>query len=121
MHVTRVGKPMPVERLDFYHDDFLFKQGDDGEFAYLILEGKVQIEIGGTKVAEIGKNELVGEMSLINKQKRSAGVRAIDFVQCVKIDKETFEQLVEKSNPLVRSVLRQLAHRLNVNMEKRDK
>ena len=68
-----------------------------------------------------GKNELVGEMSLINKQKRSAGVRAIDFVQCVKIDKETFEQLVEKSNPLVRSVLRQLAHRLNVNMEKRDK
>ena len=112
---------MPVERLEFFHDDFLFKQGDEGEFAYLILEGKVQVEVGGKKVAEIGKNELVGEMSLINKQKRSANVRSIDFVQCVKIDKEAFEQLVEKSNPLLRSVIRQLAHRLNSEVEKREK
>lgn len=108
---------MPVERLEFLHDDFLFKQGDEGEFAYLILEGKVQVEVGGKTIAEIGKNELVGEMSLINKEKRSANVRSIDGVQCVKIDKESFEQLLEKSNPLLRSLIRQLAQRLNAEAD----
>ena len=34
-------------------DDYIFRQGDKGDKAYLLLDGRVAIEVNDKKVAEI--------------------------------------------------------------------
>ena len=52
----------------FLPDEYIFKQGEKGNKAYLLLDGRVAIEVNGKKVAEISEMEIFGEMSLILKK-----------------------------------------------------
>ena len=52
----------------FLPDEYIFNQGEKGDKAYLLLDGRVAIEVNGKKVAEISEMEIFGEMSLILKK-----------------------------------------------------
>ena len=43
----------------FLPDDYIFKQGEKGDKAYLLLDGRVAIEVNGKKVAEISEMEIL--------------------------------------------------------------
>ena len=51
----------------FLPDEYIFKQGEKGNKAYLLLDGRIAIEVNGKKVSEISEMEIFGEMSLILK------------------------------------------------------
>src|SRR5215468_475127 len=57
------------ERLAFDKGAVLFRQGDRGDSAFLILEGAVDVIVdspsGPVTVAHLGQNAFVGEMSLL--------------------------------------------------------
>ena len=61
----------------FLPDEYIFKQGEKGDQAYLLLDGRVAIEVNGKKVSEISEMEIFGEMSLILKKPRTASVRVL--------------------------------------------
>lgn len=48
--------------------------------AYLILEGTMRVDAGGTHLADIGPGEFAGEMGLVEKQLRSAQVTTLEDV-----------------------------------------
>ena len=61
----------------------LFKEGEDGDVAYLIKSGKVKItKTGGDGqqkiVGLVGSGGIVGEMALIDNQSRVATVEAME-------------------------------------------
>ena len=47
----------------FLPDEYIFKQGEKGNKAYLLLDGRIAIEVNGKKVSEISEMEI---FSLIN-------------------------------------------------------
>ena len=49
----------------FLPDEYIFRQGEKGDKAYLLLDGRVAIEVNDKKVSEISEMEIFGEMSLI--------------------------------------------------------
>ena len=60
--------------------DLIFAEGDLGDSLYVIVEGEVEIlrkDAGGQPkvIATLGSPEFFGEMSLIDKEDRSATVR----------------------------------------------
>ena len=61
----------------FLPDEYIFKQGEKGNKAYLLLDGRVAIEVNGKKVSEISEMEIFGEMSLILKKPRTASVKVL--------------------------------------------
>ena len=61
----------------FLPDEYIFKQGEKGQQAYLLLDGRVAIEVNGKKVSEISEMEIFGEMSLILKKPRTASVKVL--------------------------------------------
>lgn len=71
---------------------FLMREDTDGDSAYLIESGEVQVvrEAGSREVAILGRGHLVGAISLIKGVRRTASVRARTPVTCLKIDKPTF-------------------------------
>ncbi|MGB9092909.1 MAG: EAL domain-containing protein [Gallionella sp.] len=87
----------------------IFRSGDAGDCAYLIEEGAVEIlvvkQVGEHRIRLIGKGELFGEVSLIDYQPRTATVRAVERTVLVPIPRKLMEQLLEKSDPVLRHLL----------------
>ncbi len=89
--------------------EIIFKEGDDGDCAYLIEEGVIEIlvTINGEeqRVNQIGKSELFGEVALIDHQPRTATARAVNQVVLITIQRQMVNELLEKADPIVRHLL----------------
>jgi EAL domain-containing protein (putative c-di-GMP-specific phosphodiesterase class I) len=98
-----------LDREVFSGGQVIFKSGDAGDCAYLIEEGEVEVLVvkqgGEHRIRSIGKGELFGEVSLIDYEPRTATVRAIERTVLVPIPRKVMEQLLEKSDPVLRHLL----------------
>ena len=101
------------QKQKFLPDDYVFKQGEKGDKAYLLLDGRVAIEVNGKKVAEISEMEIFGEMSLILKKPRTASIKALKPSIVLPIDQKILQDLLEGCPPVVASLVKQLAYRLS--------
>ena len=96
----------------FLPDEYIFEQGQKGDKAYLLLDGRIAIEVDGKKVSEISEMEIFGEMSLILRKPRTASVRVLKPSIVLPIDEKILAELLEKSPPIVKSMVKQLSYRL---------
>ncbi|MBI4260703.1 MAG: cyclic nucleotide-binding domain-containing protein [Actinobacteria bacterium] len=78
----------------------VFRQGDPADAFYVVRRGNVQVveedPRSGTEriLAEIGPGGSFGELALIQRDPRSATVRARDHVQLFEVDAATFDRLL---------------------------
>jgi CRP-like cAMP-binding protein len=110
------------ERLAFDAGAVLFREGDRGDSAYLILNGKVDVAVNSPKgevvVAHIGANNIVGEMALLCEMPRTATIVAAEPLDTLKIKKDQFLQMLRDIPQMPLEIMRELAVRLNnVNKE----
>ena len=103
---------MALKKKRILPDEYIFKQGEKGNKAYLLLDGRVAIEVDGKKVSEISEMEIFGEMSLILKKPRSASIRVLKPSVVLPIDEVILNELLEKSPPVIKSIVKQLSYRL---------
>ena len=95
----------------------LFKQGEIGDAAYVIVDGEadviVETDAGEVAVAKLGQNEFIGEISILCDVPRTATVRATEELHTLKIKKEHFLGLITQVPDLGIEVMRELASRLS--------
>jgi len=94
----------------------LFRQGDSAESFYLVISGRVRAfvtEGNGIEhlVGEIGKGELVGEMSILTGEPRPASARAIRDTVLLQISKDTLYRHVENHPKVVLLISKIIADR----------
>ncbi len=110
------------ERLTFNSGDSLFKQGDDGDALYVIMEGDADILVdtpsGQITVATMGKNDFVGDIAVLCDVPRTATVTATSKLTTMRITKDLFFQLVCQFPQIAIEIMRELAHRLDVTTRK---
>jgi predicted acylesterase/phospholipase RssA len=91
----------------------LFAQGDAGDAAYLVLSGRLRVERADgdrtTVIREVGRGELVGELSLLTGAPRSATVRAVRDTELGRLPRERFDPLLQAHAPLAIEITRMLA------------
>jgi CRP-like cAMP-binding protein len=106
------------ERVHFAPGQKLFSQGDVGDSAYVILEGSIDVLLdspkGPLKVAQLGRNALVGEMALVGDTPRSATNTAASEVIALRIDKRVFLELLTQFPQIALGVMREIAKRLEL-------
>jgi len=94
----------------------IFREREPGGYAYIIERGKVEItqeDDGDQKVVAIlGPGELLGEMSPIDNQSRSATATAITETEVIPISSAQLKEIVDNADPLVQLLLRVLIERL---------
>lgn len=95
----------------------LMNQGEKGDALYLLLSGRLRTyitnEFGDTRaVREIGRGQIVGEMSLFTDEPRSATLVAIRDSVLVRLAKDRFKQLLSISGQVSIALTRQIIHRL---------
>ncbi len=94
----------------FDTDEFIFREGDPGDCAYIIESGMVEVTLDkdGRKLvmATLTKGDILGEMAIIDRLPRSASARAIVPTDVMAIPLDYVSQKIEQSDPTVRMFLR---------------
>ena len=107
------------ERMTFNAGQELFHQGDRGDAMYVILGGVADVLIdndsgGQITVAEMRKNNFVGDMAILCDVPRTATVQAKTRLVALRIAKEPFLRMVREFPNMAVSIMRELAHRLEL-------
>ena len=105
------------ENLIHQDGQFLFREGEMGDAAYIVLKGKVTVfietEKGPVEVAQLKRGDVVGEISILCDVPRTASVKAVESVQTLKVTKDTFIHLLTEFPEIAIEIMRELASRLN--------
>jgi CRP/FNR family cyclic AMP-dependent transcriptional regulator len=106
------------ERVGYDAGKTLFRQGDQAEAAFLIMEGAADIIVdtpnGPLTIATLGAHEIVGEMAILCDVPRTATVQAKERLVALRIAKDPFMRMVREFPNMAVSIMRELAHRLEL-------
>ena len=110
------------ERIAFESGQVLFRQGDAGDAAYIIIEGDAEVLVNGAsgpiQVAVLGRNEIVGEIAILCDVPRTATIRALQRLVCLRISKDLFLRLINEFPQIAVAVVRELASRVEAGNQK---
>lgn len=89
------------------------KEGDSGVAFYLITNGSVEVRKAEKLVSKLGRGQFFGEMSLIDKQPRSATVVSAEpGTKCLVMPVWNFQATIETDPRVAMGVMKELARRL---------
>ena len=88
------------------------KEGDKATTFYLITEGSVDVNKGKKTIAKLGRGQYFGEMSLVDKQPRSATIVASQPTTCLLMTSWNFVAFLQTDSKLAIGVMKELAKRL---------
>ncbi len=96
--------------------EYLFKEGDDADYLYLIHKGRVLINktVGDVeeKIQMLSEGEFVGEMAIIDSLPRSANAVAVTDCELIRMDQESFEKNFRENPQLSLTFIQFLSKRI---------
>jgi len=100
-----------------YEDgDVIIRQGETGDCLYVVQEGEVEVyaEQDGNEVhlAVRKEGDLVGEMSVFEREVRSASVRARGRARVLTIDKKNFLRRINEDSSLAFRIVQTMSRRI---------
>lgn len=106
--------------------DIIFSENSSCDGMYIIDSGRVRIfktvKAGDTlkevELSQLGQKAMFGEMSMIDENRRSASVQAIEPTTCTIITKKIFEDQLSRIPPWMVNMIKILVNRLRETNEK---
>jgi NADH dehydrogenase len=101
----KTESPMGIRREHFEPDEVVFREGDRGDWLYVVLDGEIEISRaipgrGDTPITRLGRGECFGEIALVSDRPRSATARSVTPVDLLAVDRDAFHALFSNFPPL---------------------
>jgi len=100
----------------FEDGEIVVRQGDDGLHMYVVQDGLVEIvhEESGheTVLRQAGRNEVLGEMAIFDRQPRSATIRAKGRARILTLDKRNFLRRINEDPSLAFRMIETMSMRV---------
>lgn len=90
----------------------LTREGHAGGLAYVILDGTADVIRRGRRITSLGPGAVVGELSLIDGQPRSASVRATSDLHVLELDAHDLHRLLDRAPHVMRKLLEAMSLRI---------
>lgn len=97
MNFASIFKSEPT-RQTFTAGETLIRQGEANDKMFIILEGELQVLVGGKAVATLKEGDRFGELSMIDKEPASGDIVALTSGKFVTLDERRF-LVVSQQNP----------------------
>ena len=98
-----------VQRRTFQVGDKIFKEGDEGDVAYVVQSGEVEIikvnDNNEEVIGVIGVGGIFGEMALIDSKPRMAMARTSKSTTIIVVTKQMFDEKMKLVDPFIRGLL----------------
>lgn len=92
--------------------EILFSEGESGDCMYVLLEGSVDVIVGGKAVEHSERGAILGELALIDQSPRTATVVAKESAKLAKVDERRFNFMIGQNPFFATHVMKVLADRL---------
>jgi hypothetical protein len=93
-------------------EEVVFEQGAVGDAFYMVVRGAVRISRGTHELALLGPREGFGEMAILDQETRSATAAAAEATTLLRIERDSFDRLIEQNPAVARGIYRVLNRRL---------
>ena len=104
------------EMVSFQNGDIVFNSGDNADYAYVIMEGAVDVitetEKGPIVTVTLSQNQLIGELGMLNNTPRIATLIANGNLLAMKITAEMFFRILRENSEVALDVIRMLSDKL---------
>jgi CRP-like cAMP-binding protein len=93
---------MRMQRVDYRAGEVIIKQGDEGDYFYVVVKGRCAVtretplNRDGIKLAELGMGDTFGEEALISDAKRNASVAMTTEGTLMRLAKQDFRTLLNE-------------------------
>ena len=103
-----------IVRKKYDRNQVIFREHENGEEAYIIANGQVQIvkesDNGHTILGVLEKGAMFGEMALIDDKPRMASAKAINGpVELLIVSKANFQKKIDALDPFTRGLIKFMA------------
>ena len=101
----KTDKSFSIRREHFEPDEVIFREGDRGDWLYVVVEGQVDVlrsvpGRGDVTLRTLGPGECFGEIALVGESARTATVRSRSSVNLLAVDRDAFQALFTNLPPL---------------------
>jgi len=104
--------------LELAGGDPLFNLGDPAEYLYIVVTGRLRALRGsGTVAGDIGRFELIGEISILTGEPRSGAVYALRDSVLLRIHRERFLEFITLHPSALLEITRTLIGRMRQNQQ----
>jgi len=102
----------------FAKNEVIFKQGDQGAGALLIIEGQVNVSTNETALASLSNGDFFGEIALAQTDQRTADATAIENTEVVFFLKQDVEEWIDQEPSYGAQFLKNLSAVLALRLQK---
>lgn len=100
----------------FAAGETMTRQGAEAHFLYMVVKGQASVRVASngkmeSEVARIGAGEFFGEMGLLTGERRTATIVAVTPVECYRLDKSAFKELMSTRPEISEQIADLLAKR----------
>jgi cAMP-dependent protein kinase regulator len=96
------------ERVKFSSGKEIIKQGEEGDYFYVIRQGKIHYEVDGLVMGRAGAGQSFGELALLYASPRAASVISDSDCVLYRVDQTTFRYIMQTQRELTEKEKRAL-------------
>lgn len=101
-----------LQRAYFGAGDVVFAEGEEGDVAYVVESGRLEVLREGQRVAELGHGDVFGELALLTTVKRPITVRCLTPCELTVLARDDLHALTSGYGPLAQAIRAQAEERL---------
>jgi CRP/FNR family cyclic AMP-dependent transcriptional regulator len=100
-----------------YQDgEAIVRQGEVGDCMYVIQEGQVEVMVEKdgreTRLAVLEAGDFFGEMSIVEREVRTATVRALGQARALSVDRRNFLRRIHEDPSIAYRIVQTMSHRI---------
>ncbi|MGK5095235.1 cyclic nucleotide-binding domain-containing protein [Deltaproteobacteria bacterium TL4] len=101
-----------MEEQEYPAGHTLFREGDQGDSMYIILEGSVQLRQANVILGTLGPNQIFGEFAILSSRPRSATVLTLEPTRLFRLHQDILYQLLSENLKLAKGLIHVLCEKL---------
>ena len=110
-----------AEELSISDGGYVMRFGEMGREVFIVTEGSILIVRDGRMLAEFGPGEVIGELSMLDEQPRSADAIAKGSAKVLRLEAEKLRSLFDHQGDLAKGIVQTLSRRLRDTNTRQDK
>ncbi|NCT40495.1 MAG: cyclic nucleotide-binding domain-containing protein [Alphaproteobacteria bacterium] len=107
---------MTKKTVHFKKGERIITKGDEATNAYMIISGKVRVfleeDSKQVELAHLEKDSIFGETAIFTDQVYGANIEADEDTELFIITRQSFDEMLKGSDPVMRALIRMLIERL---------
>ena len=114
---------MMGDELSYRDGERLFEQGDEGDAAYVVISGAVDVIVrvdggGERSVATLGQGEIFGELAVLCDRPRTTAIAAKGALTVFKLDRPVILNMLREFPDVALQMIRILGRRLELTTQR---